>query len=97
MFSMFLFVVFTTIMMYHSNMIDMTTSLQIGEQLSFDICNTFTLFTIRKEKIIENNALIKYIMSNDNTSLQCYPNEEYVYKNMEKLISSVETSIQGIH
>ena len=97
MFSMFLFVVFTAIMMYHSNMIDMTTSLQIGEQLSFDICNTFTLFTIRKEKIIEHNAFIDYIINNDNTSLQCKPNEEYVYKNMEKLISSVETSIQGIH
>lgn len=82
--------------MYHSNMVDMSKSLQIGEQLSFEICNTFTLFTIRKEKIIENNALMNYIMSNDNTSLQCYPNEEYVYKNMEKLISSVENSIQGI-
>jgi len=94
---MFIFMLSTTIMIYHSSITDVTTSLKIGEQLSFDIYNTFTLFTIRKEKIMENNSLMKYIMSNDNTSLQCYPNEEYVYKNMEKLISSVENSIQEIH
>ena len=72
---------------------DVSKSLNVGEQIMFNILNT-NIVKITKGKTSVSKELFNNIVINETLGNKCYPNEEYLYKKIENLVEFVDNSIK---